>query len=57
MYVVENGKITNSDYQEMNKLSKRTATNDLTLLVTTLNLFEKSGTFGAGIFYQLKGQQ
>jgi ATP-dependent DNA helicase RecG len=57
IYVVENGKITNSDYQEINKISKRTATNDLTSLVTTFNLFEKSGTFGAGIFYQIKGQQ
>ncbi len=57
LYVVENGKITNSDYQEMNKISKRTATNDLTSLVTTFHLFEKSGTFGAGIFYQLIGQQ
>jgi ATP-dependent DNA helicase RecG len=57
LYVVENGKITNSDYQDMNKISKRTATNDLTSLVTTFNLFEKLGTFGAGIFYQLKGQQ
>jgi ATP-dependent DNA helicase RecG len=56
LYVVENGKITNSDYQEMNKISKRTATNDLTSLVTTFNLFERSGTFGAGISYQLKGQ-
>ena len=57
LYVLENGKITNSDYQEMNKISKRTATNDLTSLVTNFNLFEKSGTFGAGISYQLKGQQ
>jgi len=56
LYVVENGKITNSDYQEINTISKRTATNDLTSLVTKFNLLEKSGTFGAGISYQLKGQ-
>lgn len=56
LYVMEKGKITNSAYQEINKISKRTATNDLSLLVTKFNLLEKSGTFGAGIFYQLKGQ-
>ena len=53
-YLIEKGKITNSDYQEINKISKRTATNDLRSLVLKFNLFEKSGTFGAGIFYQLK---
>jgi ATP-dependent DNA helicase RecG len=56
LYVVEKGKITNSDYQEMNKVSKRTSTNDLSSLVTKFNLFEKTGTFGAGISYLLKGQ-
>jgi ATP-dependent DNA helicase RecG len=57
LYVVENGKITTSDYQEINKISKRTTTYDLTSLVTKFNLLEKSGTFGAGISYPLKEQQ
>lgn len=43
-------------YSGINKISKRTASNDLSSLVTEFNILEKSGTFGAGIFYQLKGQ-
>jgi ATP-dependent DNA helicase RecG len=56
LFTIEYGKITNSDYQEINKVSKRTASNDLSLLVTKFNILEKSGTFGAGISYKLKGQ-
>jgi ATP-dependent DNA helicase RecG len=56
LFTIEHGKITNSDYQKINKVSKRTASNDLSLLVTKFNILEKSGTFGAGISYQLKGQ-
>ena len=56
MYVMEKGSITNSDYQAMNKVSKRTATNDLSKLVSEFNILEKSGTFGAGISYKLIGQ-
>lgn len=50
------GKITNSDYQATNKVSKRTATNDLTELVERYNLLEKIGKAGAGIYYQIIGQ-
>jgi ATP-dependent DNA helicase RecG len=57
LYVMEKGSITNSDYQAMNKVSKRTATNDLSKLVSEFNILEKSGTFGAGISYKLIGQQ
>ena len=56
LYVMEKGSITNSDYQAMNKVSKRTATNDLSKLVSEFNILEKSGTFGAGISYKLIGQ-
>jgi ATP-dependent DNA helicase RecG len=56
LFTIENGKITNSDYQKINNVSKRTATNDLNLLVTKFNLLEKSGIAGAGSFYQLIGQ-
>jgi ATP-dependent DNA helicase RecG len=56
LYVIEKGKITNSDYQIINKVSKRTATNDLSKLVSEFNILKKSGTFGAAIFYELIGQ-
>lgn len=43
------GKIINAEYQEINNVSKRTATNDLTELVTKYRLVNKTG-FGAGSF-------
>jgi ATP-dependent DNA helicase RecG len=51
-YVRDNGKITNKEYQEMNDISKRTATNDLSELVDKYKLMINSG-FGAGSFYEL----
>jgi ATP-dependent DNA helicase RecG len=54
MYVKEKGKITNKEYQEFCKVSKRTATNDLDKLVQK-NVFEKIGTRGKGTFYIIKG--
>ena len=44
--------ITNSEYQRHFKVAKRTATNDLQLLLS-LNLIEKVGTTGKGVFYQI----
>lgn len=52
MYVRENGKITNKEYQELNKLSRETASRDLKKLVE-LGLFKSSGTKGAGSYFEL----
>lgn len=55
MYVKDNGRITNKEYQEINKISKRTATSDLAELVSRYNLLENIGA-GAGSHYLLIGQ-
>jgi len=55
MYVKKAGKITNKEYQELYKVSKRTATNDLDSLVQK-DIFEKIGTRGKGTFYIIKGR-
>ncbi|SHI55344.1 ATP-dependent DNA helicase RecG [Tangfeifania diversioriginum] len=52
-YVKENGKITNSEYQNINGCSRNTASNDLTELVNK-ELLESSGQKGAGSYYILK---
>jgi len=52
LYVKEKGKITNSEYQTLNSVSKRTATNDLSELVDKYKLVSNVG-FGAGSFYEL----
>jgi ATP-dependent DNA helicase RecG len=56
LYVRENGKITNSEYQTINSVSKRTATNDLTELMTQFSLIRKVGTSGSNIWYEIVGQ-
>jgi ATP-dependent DNA helicase RecG len=56
MYVKEKGKITNSEYQEINNISKRTATNDLSELVDKFSIIQKYGTSGSNIYYELVGQ-
>lgn len=56
LFTKEKGKITNSDYQELNKVSKRTATNELTELFESFKVFAKSGTLGAGVYYEIMGQ-
>ena len=48
----EKGKITNSMYQKLNSVSKRTATNDLTELVDKYKLANNTD-FGARSFYKL----
>ncbi|MEA1946524.1 MAG: ATP-binding protein [Thermodesulfobacteriota bacterium] len=53
IYVKENTRITNSEYQGLVEVSKRTATNDLDELVQK-GLFEKTGTRGRGTFYEIK---
>jgi len=52
MYVKENGKITNTEHQEINNIAERTATRDLTKLVE-LKILEQVGTTGKGTNYIL----
>ena len=51
-YVKEKGKITNKEYQDINDISRRTATDELTELTTRFELFKNTG-YGAGSFYEL----
>jgi ATP-dependent DNA helicase RecG len=53
LYVKENGKITNKEFQELNDISERTATRDLTQLVD-LKILEQIGTTGKGTNYILR---
>ena len=55
LYVKEKGKITNGEYQEINLISKRTATNELSELVEQYKILKNTG-FGAGSYYELIGQ-
>ncbi len=52
-FVKKNGRITNKDYQKLNKISRETATLDLKYLVK-LEILKFSGTKGAGAYYELK---
>lgn len=54
MYVREKGKIANKEYQEIAKVSKPTATRDLSELVSK-NILEQIGITGRGTQYILKG--
>lgn len=56
LYAKENNRISNKEYQNINDVSKRTATNDLTELVDKFKILNKIGTSGAGIYYKLMGQ-
>lgn len=55
LFVVENGSITNTKYQEQFSVSKPTSTRDLRELVEKFGLLEKKGVTGAGTAYLLKG--
>ncbi len=55
LYTKENDRISNKEYQNINSVSKRTATNDLTELVEKFKILNKVGTSGAGIYYKLMG--
>ena len=50
MYVKENGKITNKEYQGINDCSRNTATNDLRDLIKK-HVLKESGKKGAGSYY------
>lgn len=53
LYVKENEQITNAIYQEINKIGKTTATEELRLLVDK-EIFRQSGLVGRGSHYTLK---
>lgn len=53
LYVKENGRITNKEYQGINEASERTSSRELSKLIKT-NILEQGGSFGAGSFYKFK---
>lgn len=53
MYIKENGKITNKEYQDITGIKKRQATEDLKYL-EKLGILERVGTTGRGVYYVLK---
>jgi ATP-dependent DNA helicase RecG len=53
LFVKEKGKMTNADYQELNNVSKRTATNDLSELVEQHNIFKRLGV-SVETYYEIK---
>lgn len=52
LYVKEKGRITNKEYQEINQVSKRTATNDLAELVETYNMLKQQGA-SVSTYYEM----
>ncbi|HNW33214.1 MAG TPA: transcriptional regulator, partial [Candidatus Dojkabacteria bacterium] len=52
MYVKENGKITNKEYQKLGNISRQMATIDLSHLVEK-GILTMKGKSGKGITYQL----
>lgn len=55
LYIKNFGSISNQKYQELYKVSKATATRDLTELADKFKLLHKEGKTGAGTIYLLKG--
>ena len=51
-YIKEKGKITNGEYQKINKVSRQMATNELHNLVNEFNLLINKG-YGAGSYFEL----
>ena len=52
LYVKKKDKITNKEYQEINEISERTASGEMSELVKQ-NILEQAGSFGAGSFYRM----
>ena len=52
-YVKKNVRITNKEYQELNDVSKKTASRDLSEMVN-LNILKSSGVPGAGAYYEMQ---
>ncbi|MCR6637857.1 MAG: putative DNA binding domain-containing protein [Sporocytophaga sp.] len=55
LFVKEKGRVTNSEYQILNNVSKATATRDLTELVEKHKVLKRTGDIGAGTNYILIG--
>jgi ATP-dependent DNA helicase RecG len=55
IFIKERGKISNSEYQELNNVSKATATRDLSELVEKYEILRRAGDIGAGTNYVLIG--
>jgi ATP-dependent DNA helicase RecG len=53
LYVKEKGRITNAEYQELNNVSKRTATNDLSELVEKYIILNRLGV-SVETYYEIK---
>jgi len=53
-FVKKQGKISNSEFQDLFGVSKATATRDLTELVDKLGILDKVGITGVGTVYKLK---
>jgi len=51
-YARKNGKITRKEYQDINKISKRTATDELTEVVEKYNILKRLGA-GSSIYYEI----
>jgi ATP-dependent DNA helicase RecG len=55
LFIKAKGKISNSEYQELNNVSKATATRDLSELVEKYEILRRAGDIGAGTIYVLIG--
>jgi len=55
LYAKEKGKITNKEYQDINSVTKPTATRDLSELVEKYNILVNVGKKGAGSYYEIIG--
>ncbi|MCE5346035.1 MAG: putative DNA binding domain-containing protein [Bacteroidales bacterium] len=55
IFIKEKGKISNSEYQDLNNVSKATATRDLSELVEKYEILRRAGDIGAGTNYVLIG--
>jgi ATP-dependent DNA helicase RecG len=55
LYAKEKGQITNAEYQQINTISRRTATNELVELVEKFSILKNVG-IGAGSYYELIAQ-
>jgi ATP-dependent DNA helicase RecG len=53
-YVKEKGRITNGEYQEINEVSRQTASNELHDLTNVFKLLISTGR-GAGSYFELSG--
>ena len=53
LYLLEKGSITNTEYQEINGISRQTATRDLKELVEKFRILRREGITGSGTSYTL----